>query len=353
MRVRKLSPGFVLLLNHLMLVAPAAPVRAATLAGTVRDEVGRPLAGAQVVIRSAEASLRREFETDSEGNFAQAELSPGQYAIAVLQQGEILWAGRVTVANPEDALELQVSLTQPNQAKPQLHPELERLREAEQRRRQQQDTWQRHYHRGLARLRQREAGAAVEEFRAALALAPGEAGLEARLAEALAGAGQLDEAARALRRAVELEPSEAAHHNNLGTLLVETGELTEGLAEFERAAALDPARAATYQYNQGAALLNAKRLREAVTMLRRAARSDRTPAIAHYFLGVALFEAEESESTAGTARRSRETTEAFRRYLQLEPDGPYAEAARNYLVRLGAGSPDMLLPHLPPAEELE
>lgn len=60
------------------------------------------------------------------------------------------------------------------------------------------------------------------------------------LAQALEGAGRLDEAVAAYRRAIAVEPRSTSLLNNLGSLLERIGRLAEAAATFRRALELEP-----------------------------------------------------------------------------------------------------------------
>ncbi|MEE9235779.1 MAG: tetratricopeptide repeat protein [Candidatus Acidoferrales bacterium] len=311
--------------------------------GNVYDEQGQPLAGATVVFQGLDiTSIRREIRTDEKGGFYYGGFLPGRYRITILRGEEVLWSMPVTLPYFLDVLRLDINLKQLREAAESLRrldPELEQRREENRRRRQRETELQRHYTRGTRYLEDGEAEQAIEEFQAAQALEPENGSAYAMLAAARAAAGQPQQAIALYQRALALEPNEAAHYNNLGTLLVEGGQMEEGLAHFDRAAQLDPGRASTYRFNRGAALLNAGRPAQALPALQEAVRRDPTLAVAHYFLGLALLRTSPRVTTEAEQERvepRRGTLEAFRRYLQLAPDGEYAQQARNHLERFGA-----------------
>jgi len=333
---------------------------AGAIAGQVYDEQGQPLAGATIVIRGSERTeLRLETETDPEGQFSQPDLQPGRYHLLLLREGQILWSFPVTLPPKQERLWVEIDLKKLHeaaQARRTLDPELERQQEADHQRQERQHLLQTYYNRGARHLREEEPEEALQEFQAALELEPSRGTIHALMGTAYAAAKQTDAALEAYQRALELEPVEGAHHNNLGTLLVSAGRLPEALEHFRKAAQLDPDRAASYQFNLGAALLNAGRPDEAVSPLQHAIRSDPTLAVAHFFLGVALFCTSPPQASAEAPNRvagRRGTEAAFQRYLQLEPEGEYAVAARDYLEQLGVPASDMLLPAVPRSQDFD
>lgn len=328
-------------------------------AGVVRDEQGQPLAGATVVFRGLDFNLRRETRTERDGRFYYGGFQSGRYQIAVLRAGRVLWLMSVTLPQFQPVVELDINLQKLREAAervPQLDPELERQREAERQRREQEDQLQGHLSRGARQLAEGHPERALEEYQAAVALDPNRGLTHALLGAAYAAANRREEAIAAYQRALQLEPTEGAHHNNLAALLARNGQLDEALPHFAQAVRLDPERAATYHFNTGAALFNANRLDDALPAFRQATRSDLKFAPAHYFLGLVLFRTSPRRPSEHGPERVEPrpgTIEAFQRYLQLAPDGEYADSARDYLNRLGAGPPQMLSPTGPRPEEFE
>ena len=310
-------------------------------AGTVRDEAGRPLAGATIIIRSLDHNLEWQTHTDKKGSFYHGGFRPGRYLITLLRDQHVLWSGPFTLSHFEQAHPVEIDLKKLREAAEQarrLDPELERRLQAEREQRAREEKLESHYTLGARHLEQDRPEEALQEFQAALEMEPNRHVLYGLLGTAAAAAGRRDAAIRHYRRALELAPGEAAHHNNLGTLLVEEGQLDEALVQFQQAAQLDPDRAATYHFNRGAALLNAGHPGEALAPLREAVRRDPTLAVAHYFLGLASFRTSPRRATDAGGERVEPrpgTVEAFQRYLELAPDGDYAERAREILKELG------------------
>lgn len=344
--------GLGALLLALLLALPAA---ATTLAGSILDETGQPLAGATLVLHSRELGVRQETTTDEQGGFSFANLGSGRYVLLVLRAGEILWSFPLALPAAQDVLHVNIDvqkLREQAESVRRLDPELERRQKADRVEREHQEKVRSQFNHGVRALNENNPGDAVQEFQALLAQ-EGESGtLCDLLGAAYAAAGEDQQAEKFYRRALELEPAGAAHHNNLGRLLVAMGRVEEGLAEFRQAAALDSDQAATYDFNQGAALLNANRPAEAVAPLELAVRTDPTLAVGHFFLALALYRSETpSSSEKETAAAHARMIDGFQRYLQLVPDGEFTGAARGYLEKLGAPPGDMLLPQVPSSEQ--
>lgn len=310
--------------------------------GTVVDENGKPLAGATVVFNRLDYEFERRIETDERGRFYHGGFHAGPYRITLLRDGHVVWTTQTNMTSLGSEQQFDIDLKELKEEAEQrsrLDPELERRRNAEREHEARADELRQHYSLATRYLQEDRAEDAIREFQAVLEREPNNATTHSLLALAYAEAGRLPEAIASCRRALELEPHEAAHHNNLGTLLIRTGQVQEGVRHIEQAARLDAERAPTYHFNIGAALLNAGHAREAVTHFRQALRSDPTFAVAHFFLGVALVRGAPSGGP-GAEPAPPGAAEAFQRYLQLAPDGPYADKARQHLKQMGA-APDV------------
>ncbi|HTW90289.1 MAG TPA: tetratricopeptide repeat protein [bacterium] len=97
-----------------------------------------------------------------------------------------------------------------------------------------------HLHYGLALTQAGEKQGATEQFRAAVAISPDDAGPHVSLAFALIDQGDLPDAIRELREVVRLEPESPKARNDLGVALMRIGRLDSAIAEYREALRLDP-----------------------------------------------------------------------------------------------------------------
>lgn len=201
------------------------------------------------------------------------------------------------------------------------------------------------YNGGMTALEAKDYDKAIESFNKAGELDPNQIAVWSHLAEAymgLAGAktGPEHDAAIAkglesYNKALTLKPDDASLHNNYGLALAKAGKFQDALPELEKAAQLEPANACKYYYNAGALLTNAGQVDPAIDTFKKGIAADPKCADAYYQMGVALM-SKVTTTPDGKMVPVAGTTEAFQTYLQLKPDGPYAQSSKDMLTTLGS-----------------
>ena len=183
------------------------------------------------------------------------------------------------------------------------------------------------------------AGKAVTELEAAKAAA-GEKDsnlnlILARLGDAYDAAGRSDDAANAYKQAIELKPS-AAYYNNLGGILGRAGKIEDAMAAFQKSAELDPQNAAQAYRNGGITLYNVGKMKEAVEPLKKATELDPKNAQAWYLLGAALVGSMDYKKVGDKMEVVVQpgTVEAYQKAVELDPNGPYGQQAKQGLEAL-------------------
>ncbi len=131
-----------------------------------------------------------------------------------------------------------------------------------------------------------------------------------------------DEAERAYKQALELDPTLSNALTNLGNLEYRRGELDAAEAYYRKALGCDPEQPEAL-YNLGFVHFERDALDEAIFYFNEALSSDPSFADAHFNLAMALEE-------RGDVRVARAH---WQHYLELEPDGPWADIAAKHLHR--------------------
>ncbi|MEZ5404298.1 MAG: hypothetical protein R2729_31755 [Bryobacteraceae bacterium] len=140
-----------------------------------------------------------------------------------------------------------------------------------------------------------------------------------------------DKCNEAYQKAIELKPDDAAYHNNFALALVKAKKIKEAEDELTKAAVLDPAKAGTYYFNLGAVMTNIGQLEAAGGAFKKATEADPTHADAQYQLAMYLVSKAKTNED-GSVTPAAGTAEALQKYIELKPDGPYAESAKGMLA---------------------
>ena len=143
----------------------------------------------------------------------------------------------------------------------------------------------------------------------------------------------LNKAMDAYKKTLELKPDDAGVHNNYALALAQSKKFDEAQAELAKAAQLDPPSAGKYYYNLGALLVNNNQSEPAGAAFKKAIDADPNYADAQYQYGIYLI-GKAKLGADGKYDPVPGTREAFQKYLELKPDGPFADSAKGMLASL-------------------
>lgn len=132
--------------------------------------------------------------------------------------------------------------------------------------------------------------------------------------------GTLDEAEALYQRALEMDPWLAIAHTNLGNIRFRRGDEAEAERLYRKALSLDEKQPEA-QYNLGYVMLERGDAQQAVDYFKGAIASDPQFADAYFNLAMAYEQ-------AGESARARP---CWRKYLEIEPTGTWAEIAKKHL----------------------
>ena len=127
-----------------------------------------------------------------------------------------------------------------------------------------------------------------------------------------------DLAEKLYHEAIRLDPVNALAMTNLGNIHFRRGDADGATEWFEQALTVDP-RQPEALYNRGYQYALAGFHQEAIKYYRSSLAADPSFADAWFNLGMSFNEL------------GKDCSEAFRRYVELEPEGTWAEIARRYL----------------------
>lgn len=280
-------------LLSVLFAGPALAQRDAVIAGKVIDPDGNPVAGATVVVLSADRGDSRELRTDDDGEYMGRGFRPAEnYVIQVqadgfapVQQDLRTSLGMNTSdfvlppANPNAGIEVDYDRLNSlydegfKAWQEQNWPEAERLMaellagiaplqgdEVETMRSSATEVL------GVALLEQDKTEESIEVFEGILETDPDSVTAHTWLGQGYSRSGDFEQAAMHLTRATELSPEDAALHYNAGAVLVQVGRVEEGIALIEQAIVIRPEFPIAHK-NLGYAYLRVEKYAEAIEML--------------------------------------------------------------------------------------
>ncbi len=352
----------------ILFLALSAFAQTSSLEGDVMGEDGSPLRGALVKIDRKDIKGHYQVKTDKKGHYFHAGLPLGVYKVTVEVEGK----DRDSVDNVRtrlgDPTEVSFDLQQIKQRQEamnraaetgQLTKEQERSMSSEQKAaldkamKEREKAMEKNkalndaFNQGVDALKTKQYDTAVTALTKASELDPKQNVVWAQLAEAYIGqAGSktgpehdqtMQKGLDAYAKAIELKPDDAAYHNNFALALAKAKKFPEAQAELTKAAQLDPPNAGRYFYNLGAVLVNTGQTEPAGEAFKKAIEADPNYADAQYQYGVYLISKAQVDPTTGKVNPPPGTKEAFEKYLQLKPDGPFAESAKGMLSTISGG----------------
>lgn len=348
----------------LLLTPILALAQTGAIAGKVTGPDGAPLKDAMIKIERTDIKGNYKVKTNKKGEYFHAGLPLGQYNVMCEVDGRM--ADRVQGVRTRlgDPVEINFDLKQQADRQAamqkaaetgQLTQEMSREMSAEQKQALEKQMKERAaamaknkelndaFNNGMTAMQAKQWDVAVENFEKGSTVDPKQHVIWANLAESYFGLGTTKTGAEqeaafakgteAWGKAIELKPDDAAYHNNFALSLVKAKKFKEAEEELVKAAALDPPKAGTYFYNLGAVLTNLGQLEPAGQAFKRAIDADPNHADAQYQYGVYLVS--KAQTTAdGKVVPPEGTREAFQKYLELKPTGPFADSAKGMLSSL-------------------
>ena len=349
----------------LALCAAAALAQTSSLEGDVKDEHGQLIKGALVKIDRKDIKGHYQVKTDKKGHYFHAGLPLGIYKITVEVDGK----DRDTVDNVRtrlgDPLDVNFDLhanaaaqqamekaaetgeltkDQERQLSPEQKQAIEKRMKEQQAQIQKNKALNDTFNQGKEAMAQKQWQQAVDAFNKGAELDPKQHVIWGNLADSYVGlAGTktgadadaaMAKAQEAFSKAIELKPDDPAYHNNYALLLAKMKKFDEAQGELTKAAQLDPTNAGKYYYNLGAVLVNTGQLDPAGAAFKKAIDAEPNYADAQYQYGVYLV-SKATTSADGKIVPPPGTIEAFQKYLELKPDGPFADACKGMLQTLG------------------
>jgi Flp pilus assembly protein TadD len=362
----------VLLAGALVTVlSPRAAAQSGSIVGTILDVNGKPWFGLNVQAVSDQGA-KTEGKTDAQGKFAIRNLRPGVYTLTITtfpapnEKQPPVGMGQLKVTSGEEIKAPDMNFKD-IMAKQGADAQEKVKKQDEEK--QKFEGMKAHYSAGAAFLEQERkakddlakatpdqrdalkqnlkdlSDKASGEFQAAQKTAsekdPNQHLLWAKLGESYDLAGRNDEAAQAYQQAVAAKPDDPGYYNNLGNVLARAGKIDEARAAYTKSAELDPTKAATAWRNFGISLYNANRGGDAIEPLQKSAELDPKSAQTWYLLGACLIYKMTVKKVGDkdVPEFAPGTIEAYQKAVELDPNGPFGQQAKEGLAQLQQMAP--------------
>lgn len=359
---------FIFPLLLVLAVGLSAPLAFAQNMGAVKgickDVEGKPIAQAEVQWTGTETGHKYNLKTNNKGEYFSLGIVPGKYDVKLVKDGKELWHfNGVYKGLDETTLDFDLKKEMANAAQGQgMSPEeAAKMKEAAAKAENERKTV------GTLNEKLNAAKAASDagDFETAIATLNQATQTDSsrdliwfKLADAyrMSAPKQTDPeekkkryemAAADYQKAIELRTTSeaakkdpdnnknlAAYYNNLADVYAKSNKIDDSVASYNKAAELDPAHAANYLFNEGATLTNVSRVDDAIAAFDKVIATDPTKADAYYWKGVNLIGKATLKGDKMVAPEG--TAEAFKKYLELAPDGKLAQPAKDMLASIGA-----------------
>lgn len=344
-----------------LFLSAAAFAQTSSLEGDVKDENGKGIKDALVKIARTDIKGNYKVKTDKKGHYFHAGLPLGTYNLTVEVEGQdrdTVSGVRTKLGDPtavnfdlkakaQQAEALQkaaetgtLTKEQTREMSPEQRAAVEKQMKDRQAALQKNKALSDAFNAGREAMNAKQYDVAVTELEKATAMDPTQHVVWAQLADAyglLAASKTGDEqtaayakAIEAWKKAIEIKADDGSYHNNYALLLARAKKFDDAQSELNKAAQLDPTQAGKFYYNLGAVLVNNNQLEPAGAAFKKAIEADPNYADAQYQYGVYLVSKAEV-SKEGKVTPPPGTIEAFQKYLELKPDGSFAEAAKGMI----------------------
>jgi tetratricopeptide (TPR) repeat protein len=362
--------AFLFLILALGLCVPPVFAQASgTVKGTAKDAQGNPVADGIVVWSNMDNGQKYSLKTNKKGEYFSLGVSPGKYLVTLYKNADEMKAGKeldhvkgFTVTLDENTLDLDVKKEMESAAKGQgLSPEqLKQMQEQQAKAAKETNTVKSLNEKLNAAKTAADAGdfdTAIASLNEATQVDGTRDLLWFKLGDyyRLSAPKQTDPAEKQKRYASAIEDYQkaidlkkaatndkdpnagknlAAYYNNLAEAFAKANKVDDAVKTYQLAAAADPTNAGQYYFNTGAVLTNAGKVDDALAAFDKVIAADPSRADAYYWKGVnmigkATLQADKMVAPPGTA-------EAFQKYLELQPTGTYADAAKQMLTSIGS-----------------
>jgi tetratricopeptide (TPR) repeat protein len=351
--LRKILSGmlFVVLTAVAVSLSPRLlPAQASSVEGEVKGVDGQLLVGVEVDLDRKEIKQHYQTKTDKKGHYFHTGLSGGTYRISIKQDGkEIAFHENVRIP-VGDTTKHDFDLKADQEAIQKAIPkEVKEQMEKQQAEVKKQGDLKKHFDQGTTLFANQQYDQALTEFQAAVAADPSHPSIYivyGRLAETYERLKNYDDAATYYQKAItavapqaetkpDLKQNLAGYYNNYAGILANQKKSKEAMDAYNKAVELNPTSAGMVYFNMGAVLTNTHApLEDRIAAFKKATEADPKSANAWYQYGLTLSE-KMTVNKDGSISAPPEMIAAMHKYLELDPNGKFVEAANGLIAAAG------------------
>ncbi len=347
------------------LSAPVAHAQTGTVKGVCKNVDGTPIVGAEVEWYATDTGRKYTLKTNNKGEYFSLGVLPGKYNVKLSKDGkEIYHFNGVTVTSDENTQDFDLKKEQSLMATAQgKTPEQVKAEQEQREKAAKENTTVKALN---DKLTEANTASAAGDFEKAIATLNDAIAIDNtrdliwfKLGDAYRQSApkqtdpdekkkRYESAVTDYQKAIEIRKGSeqaakdpennkktAAYYNNLAEAYSKEGKVDDSIAAYNQAAQLAPDNAAQYYFNEGAVLTNAGKADEANAAFDKVIAADPNKALAYYWKGINLI----GKATVGKDNKMiapEGTAEAFQKYLELDPNGPMAQTAKDMLSSIGA-----------------
>jgi tetratricopeptide (TPR) repeat protein len=339
------------------LLVPVARVQAqetAKIHGHVQDPAGTPMKGGTVSLSNDGGKTSKySFKTDDNGDYKGDGIAPGTYT--VIYRNPDTPADKVVDEYPDVKIAAGADITQDfDMSRPEyiskLTPEQRKLMEEVKAKNAavlKENSQIKNLNADLLKARDDNKNKNYADADAIMTrdtqAKPDAAVLWVELGIAQKGEKKYADAATSLQKAIDLDKAskkpnpdlQAVAGDNLGEALALGGKIPEAQAAYEAAAQIDPKNAGTRYGNEAIIMDRVGNLDATVAAADKAIAADPNKPTPYYLKGKALINKASVDPKTNKIIAPPGCAEAYQKYLELAPDGPFAADAKSVLAEMG------------------
>jgi tetratricopeptide (TPR) repeat protein len=353
--MRKTKLWLTSLLVALLIIATAPSLLAQETTGKVhghvQDPLGVAMANVQVTLSTdGGRTAKYTFTTDANGDYKGDNVAPGTYAFTLFNSekktADQFTDVKVTAGNDTQQ---DFDLSRPDYIAKMSPDEKKAYEEAKAKNAviNKENVQIKNLNADLTKARQDDANKNYADADALMTrdtqAKPEEPLLWVELGKAQKGEKKLDDAAASLKKAIDLDSAskkphpdvEASAENDLGEILATQGKIADSQAAYEAAVKDDPKNAAMYYGNEAIMMDRTGQVDATVEAADKAIAADPNKPIPYYLKGKALINKASVDPKTQKIIAPPGCEEAYQKYLELDPNGPFSADAKAILQEMG------------------